>query len=145
MMWVLCLNKHFGGAERYSKEPSKLSISAVARVLTKRFSVSLCNSPVSVFVPPLIHTEYFRLFLTLSMLRATFLCRFLTAVCCQILLECVDFPRVLKQKPTNERAFFCTVGKSEFCIWKYCPTKLKNSNKYSEFFFCIIICQESWV
>ena len=126
-MWVLCLNKHFGGAERYSKEPSKLSISAVARVLTKRFSVSLCNSQCLLysFYRTLIHTENTSVFFDL--VNATFLCHFLTAVvCCQILLECVDFPRVLKQKPTNERAFFCTVGKSEFCISKYCPIKPKN-------------------
>ena len=125
-MWVLCLNKHFGGAERYSKEPSKLSISAVARVLTKRFSVSLCNSPVSVFVPPLlVHTEYFRLFWPCQCYL--FMPFFDCSVLSNIARICVDFPRVLKQKPTNERAclFFCTVSKSQCCIWKYCPTKLK--------------------
>ena len=125
---VLCLNKHFGGAERYSKEPSKLSISAVARVLTKRFSVSLCNSPVSVFVPPLIHIQNTSVFFDL--VNATFLCRFLTAVCCQILLEYVWISQEYSSKsPQTNVPSFALLVKVNFVFQNIAQLNQKNSQK----------------
>ena len=127
-LWVLCLNRHFGGgAESYSKEPSKLSISAVARVLTKRFSVSLCNSQYLLysFHPTLIHTaRILPSFLTLSMLPfyAIFWLQCVVKYCSNM----CGFPKSTQAKAHKRTCrFFCTVSKSECCIWKYCPTKLK--------------------